>query len=427
MRNLSISLILVVVLSIISLGWILNTIYFSALDEQRQNSAYDAYLAFSDDLFEHLSESPLKAEFIRSWNQHSTIQLALLPREDFPLPESLAKSFNDGERLILESDEGLAVHYAMDGGLEVVAVDLPQQAVGQVSNGHLELGLTLTFYGGVTIIILLWVWPLIHRLLKLQETAQAFGKGELSARVRLAGVSYIRDIEIEFNRMADRIESLLNDNKLLTRAVSHDLKTPLARLRFGLDALTDTSDEKQRAKYAVRVNRDMEEMESLINTLLQYARLDENRIQIQRERFEVQPLLASLIETYQQDNLAIEFDKTPNDVCINSDQRYFSMLINNVLSNAARYACGKVKVTLTVSANRVFIDLEDDGPGIDNDELAHVTKPFWRGQQGKTQKGHGMGLAIVSRIAEWLGAEFTIGRSTTLGGAAFHLSLASAQ
>ncbi|WP_339074192.1 ATP-binding protein [Teredinibacter turnerae] len=420
MRKLSLSLIAVVVVSIISLGWVLNRIYIQTRGDDPGRSAYAAYLDFSDDLYSSLANSPLRVEFIQNWNRHSHIQLALLPREDFPLPDTLAASFDQGERLILESGEGVGAHYALDDGLEVLAITWPSHAFTE-SDGKLELILTLSFYGGVTVIILLWVWPLIHRLLRLSDAARKFGKGELSARVNVVGVSYIREIEVEFNRMADRIESLLNDNKLLTRAVSHDLKTPLARLRFGLDALTDTSDATQRARYAIRVNRDMEEMESLINTLLQYARLDENRIQIQREEFDVAPLVQSLIESYERDDVAFLFDCSNAPLTIHSDQRYFSMLINNLLSNASRYASSRVRVGLRRQGTRLHIEIEDDGAGIASEELEHVTKPFWRGQQGAKRKGHGMGLAIVSRIAEWLGADLQILRSKSLGGAAVHL------
>ncbi|TVZ40455.1 signal transduction histidine kinase [Alteromonadaceae bacterium 2753L.S.0a.02] len=422
MRKLSLSLILVVVVSIITLGWLLNKIYLNTHGSNQRYSAYYAYLELSDDLHASLADTPLREDFINVWNAHSDMQLALLPREDFPLPQTLEESFNRGERLLLESDQGIAAHYTLDDGLEVLAISLPADAI-VVDQGKLELILTLSFYGGVTAIILIWVWPLIHRLISLRNTARRFGKGDLAARVKLRGVSYIREIETEFNRMADRIESLLNDNKLLTRAVSHDLKTPLARLRFGLEALTETTEEKQRAKYAVRVNRDMEEMESLINTLLQYARLDENRIEMQNERFELSHLISSLVETYQHDNLQISFKNDGKDLVTFCDQRYLSMLINNLLSNAVRYAQHEVRVTAHTAKQRIQVCIEDDGAGINSEEVAHVTKPFWRGEQGKHRKGHGMGLAIVSRIADWLGADFHIGRSSALGGAAIHFSL----
>ena len=89
---------------------------------------------------------------------------------------------------------------------------------------------------------------MVRRLLILSNVAKAFGEGDLNQRVKKGSVSYISDLENEFNHMANRIQTLVEDNKLLGNAVSHDLRTPLARLRFGIDALAETSDESVREK-----------------------------------------------------------------------------------------------------------------------------------------------------------------------------------
>ncbi|MBX2857313.1 MAG: two-component sensor histidine kinase, partial [Cellvibrionaceae bacterium] len=292
------------------------------------------------------------------------------------------------------------------------------------TDNKVELVLTLSFYTGITTIIIIWIWPLVHQLIRLREAAVQFGSGDLGLRVRSQRFSYVRDIEYEFNRMAERIQSLLRDNKLLSRAVSHDLKTPLARLRFGLDALSETQNEEQRQRYALRVNRDLEAMEALISNLLQYARLDESRIKLIDNKFCLVRLADSLLQTFDSDEIDMCFETSLASAEIRGDRRYVSMLINNLVSNAQRHASHRVLVSLRGQGERVTLSVEDDGAGIPEDERDNVLKPFWRGVDDRGEQGHGMGLAIVDRIVDWHRAELTIADSETLGGAQLSVTFA---
>jgi len=421
MRGLSISLIVVVVASIIAFGWILNQVYISTTSTQNTSQEDSIYINMGREIYSVFSDAKQPEKFVQQWNESSAFQLSVIEREYFPVPSELQSSFDKGKPLILESSDGIGVHYALLDDDAVLSIAIPVMA-SVPDNSRLQLILTLSFYAGVTTIILIWIWPLIHQLMKLRETAMLFGKGDLSARVKSQRFSYIREIESEFNRMADRIQSLIRDNKLLSRAVSHDLKTPLARLRFGLDALTESDNETQRARYAERVNRDLEEMESLIETLLQYARLDESRIQLAQENVCLATLTQMLVETHTDEQLAIELHCELPCAEIYADKRYVSMLINNLLNNACRHARSAVRVSLTQKKQRFSLCFEDDGSGIPPVERENAVKPFWRGAHERGKKGHGMGLAIVARIAEWHNAELVIADSSDLGGAAVLLS-----
>ncbi len=424
-RQLSLSLIVVVIASTISLGWIINQIYIHTSAPISAKQEYQAYLVFTRALANAFDASENKANVLAQWNRQNNLRLSLLPRELFPVPPQLVADFEAGEPLVLESDSGAAAYYLLTSSNDILSISLPATDTNPERN-RLELILTLSFYGGVTTIILIWIWPLIHHLGKLRDTASKFGQGNLDARVRSHRFSYIKDIESEFNNMADRIQSLIGDNKLLSRAVSHDLKTPLARLRFGLDALTETENDALKAKYAGRINKDLEEMESLIETLLQYARLDESRVKLNTESLSLSTLVESLIDAY--DQIAIDLHFIDNIQAGKSriwgDKRYLAMLINNVLSNAIRHAESNVRVSLNLNRKKLLLIIEDDGEGIPDNEREHAVKPFWRGSQAREKKGHGMGLAIVARIAEWHGAQLTIQKSQALGGAEITMTFA---
>jgi signal transduction histidine kinase len=283
-----------------------------------------------------------------------------------------------------------------------------------------SLLLTLLFYTGVVTAILLWLYPLVTRLLSLRNTAQAFGRGDLRSRVTTSRFSYIGAIETEFNHMADRIQTLIADNKLLGQAVSHNLKTPLARLRFGLDALAESGDEATREKYTQRISRDLGEMESLVETLLQYAKLDEAHVQLQRQRVELNAFVAQLLGDFDVAEQSIEFRGSGADLFVTTDPGYLSLQLNNLMSNALVYARKRIRVSVVAAPAIAGIVVEDDGPGIPAQEWEAVFEPFRRGSNAGPG-GHGMGLAIVARIARWLDCKVTIGRSAELGGTSVSL------
>lgn len=138
----------------------------------------------------------------------------------------------------------------------------------------------------------------MKRLLLLRQKANAFGAGDLSVRIPQGAVSYIADIEQEFNRMAQRIESLVYDNKLLSRGLSHDLRTPIARLRFGLDVLEEAELSPAQRKTIAHLNRDLVAMESLVEILLSYSRMGQAKIAFKPALVNLQQWVADIVHEF---------------------------------------------------------------------------------------------------------------------------------
>lgn len=223
--------------------------------------------------------------------------------------------------------------------------------------------------------------------------------------------------------MADRIAQLVDDNKLLSRAVSHDLKTPIARLRFGIEALEETQNPELQAKYFARLNRDLDNMEELVSTLLSFARLDEANIQPNLEQIELNAWVKSRIEAFGQTELDIEFVPSSAPVLVESDPMYLAMQLGNLLSNAERFGQSQIRVSLASDDKHIVLAVEDDGEGIKQSEVEKVIQPFVRGSQSRGNSGHGMGLAIVNRIGTWMDSKLSIHRSSSLGGACMRLRI----
>ncbi|OUS51541.1 two-component sensor histidine kinase [Shewanella sp. SACH] len=424
MKKLMTSLVLVVLVAIASLGWSISE-FASLLDHDNDTQTPATHLAalklLGGTLAQTLdNDSVNNHSFIASWNQLNSEQLSLASEADFVLPSALKTAFYAGESLLLESDDGISLHYLLPKTGQVLNINTDIVTPTDVSFDLNKL-YTMLFYGGVVLILLVWVSPLIRQLVNLSKATQAFGMGELQQRIPVRKTSYIGTIESEFNRMADRIQQLIDDNKLLSRAVSHDLKTPIARLRFGIEALEETQSEQLRVKYFQRLNRDLDTMEDLVMTLLSYARLDEANIQPDWQSIE---LNAWLLEKYQGQvypDFSVELVPYPTALKIKTDPKYLSMQVNNLLNNALRFGKAKIRLTLAVEEGGTWLHVDDDGPGIDELESAQVIKPFVRGQHSRGNSGHGMGLAIVDRIGCWMNAPLRIGRSPELGGARMSL------
>ncbi|WP_417344519.1 ATP-binding protein [Ferrimonas sp.] len=427
MKRLALSLMLVVLVAIAGLGWSISelaSVYSQEASQPNAATQLAAVQRLGESLARTLDEEQESASLIRSWNRHNPEQLALSDLRAFVLPPSLRPGFLAGEPLVLESEEGISLHYHLPLTQRVLSISTGLQFPEQQSG--INQIFTVMFYAGVVLILLVWVSPLIRSLINLSRVAQAFGMGQLEQRVSSGRVSYIRPIENEFNHMAERIQQLLEDNKLLSRAVSHDLKTPIARLRFGIEALEEVHSEDQRQRYLQRLCRDLDAMEELVAILLQYARLDEANITPNWQSLDLTELVGRALENQQGDDKILILHAPDGLPRVMADPQYLGMQVNNLVSNALRFGQSRVELSLRQEGDRVWLHVEDDGEGIDESEAEQVLKPFVRGRQSRGNAGHGMGLAIVARIAQWMDTRLTVGRSKTLGGAKFSLGLKQA-
>lgn len=423
MRKLIFSLVFVVLASIALLGWSITQLASDGEHTPKLNERIAALQILGVDLSKSLdTRSTRLPEYIQRWNSVNDEKLSIISRSEFPLPEPLASQFKSDSYLLLESDDGISLHFLMPATKQVLNINTSLHSLEPPLLSRNQL-FTLMFYLGLVVILLVWITPLIKQLLNLSKTTHDFGLGKLEARISSKGHSYISNIEKEFNGMADRIEQLVEDNKLLSRAVSHDLKTPIARLRFGIEALEETDNEALREKYFIRLNRDLDNMEELVSTLLSYARLDQSNIQPSLQALELNAWLDELVQAFASNDFKLEFLPASAPVYVKSDPVYLAMQLTNLLSNAERFGQSTIRVSVARRGGWANILVEDDGKGIAEQEMEKVIQPFVRGSQSRGNAGHGMGLAIVHRIGSWMNSNLSIQRSAELGGACMCLVL----
>ncbi len=380
------------------------------------------YWQLGENLAQTADKSPSSKEFLSHWPNIKQYSLVLQPANESPLPQSLLEQMKRGEPVLLETSKSLSYHYFLPAKDEILILRSPLLNKGANASTHYLW--TTAFYLALISIFLLWAYPLVKQLLSLRAAARAFGEGKLDKRITLSSISYIHDIEVEFNNMAQRIENLIADVKLLSTAVSHDLRTPLARIRFGIDTLQEVEDKDLRQELEEQLGDDVDEMTSLVETLLNYARLEQNRVEIQKEPVNLSNVIEYCIKRKKSDELKLSFINKTNNQAVLADNQYITMVLNNLLQNAINYGRGQVLVELSQDKHNTIISISDDGNGVPAEQRENIIKPFFRGKNRLNQvKGHGIGLAIVKRILDWHNGTLSISNATALSGSKFTITL----
>lgn len=433
MRRLTISLLLVALVATVGLGWLFDQIYDQYyVDEQSQShdKTHDIE-QLGITLAKTLNALPNKQEFVFAWQQNQEsytkgpqqFSLRLVSAKESRLPEQLLEGVRQGTALLLETNNRLSYHFYLPKSSELLILSsvLVNDDVEEASLNYI---FTSLFYIMLLTLFFLWAFPLVRQLLILRQAAKTFGGGDLKQRIKLGSFSYIRDIELEFNHMAQRIENLVGDVKLLSSAVSHDLRTPLARIRFGIDTLQEEGDPVLRRKFEAKISDNVDEMTSLVETLLAYSRLDQTMLELKKEVIDLPELIRSCIKKIDSEPTVVTFHNTEAEVKVIADKNYMTILVNNLLQNAVKYGNGELIVQLSSGQEKTILNIEDNGEGVEVDMQDRVFLPFIRGTQSSHKAdGHGVGLAIVKRIVEWHKGKISVGSSDTLTGAKFTVVL----
>ncbi|HCL4890816.1 TPA: two-component system sensor histidine kinase RstB [Salmonella enterica] len=267
--------------------------------------------------------------------------------------------------------------------------------------------------------VFIWMRPHWQEMLRLESAAQRFGEGHLTERLHFDNGSSFERLGVAFNQMADNINALIASKKQLIDGIAHELRTPLVRLRYRLEMSENLTPPESQA-----LNRDIGQLEALIEELLTYARLDRP----QNELMLTEPDLPAWLLAHLQDVQSVTPERAVN--LLTSvigdygalDMRLMSRVLDNLLNNALRYSRTTVQVSLLLDGSQATLIVEDDGPGIEADARERVFEPFVRldPSRDRATGGCGLGLAIVHSIALAMGGSVVCDESE-LGGAKFSI------
>ena len=279
------------------------------------------------------------------------------------------------------------------------------------------------FYLGVFVLASLWLRPLLRDIDVISSAATRFSADYREPTQTVGRTSELTVLAANVDAMSSRLSGLIQSQKELIAALSHEMRTPLARIRFALAVADKNADETLRKRLEA-VNTDVREIDELIATMLDYARLDHPDLSMSWQAVPTDAFAEEFERRYANQGkiLWIESRRTP--ATIDMDRRLMTLAISNLLSNAMRYARQKVRLTLEASGEEFAIAVEDDGHGVPNAERDTVFKAFTRLDDSRTREtgGYGLGLAIVARIAALHGGSATVDTAPQLCGARFRIA-----
>tara|TARA_Y100000591_G_scaffold323377_1_gene341106 strand:- start:3144 stop:4463 length:1320 start_codon:yes stop_codon:yes gene_type:complete len=233
-------------------------------------------------------------------------------------------------------------------------------------------------------------------IVNLSKAAKKFGKGENIENLRPSGAQEIREATFEFDRMMKRINKHLTQRSEMLSGISHDLRTPLTRLKLQLALL----DKKETSK---KMAEDIDEMEKMLNDYLQYAK---SQTEEKSVKFDLTNMIKDLLKKYE----PRKYDFTSDEIFyFNGRENLIKRCISNIFENGLTYG-SKIFVRVTKSINNLILIIEDNGPGIPKSEYVNVFRPFYRvdKSRGLNKSGVGLGLSVSQDIAKSHGGNISL-------------------
>ena len=414
---------IIVASPIILLQIIITIVFFDSLWIKANKGMTRSLVSEVKTLFEiYQSNQANKEEILDIYNKNFDFVVRVKENEIFPtkIPERWYSPMDRSLRRELKSAFPYSYWFDTTSYKETVYLKI------KYKNGFLQIffpkdkiapssarifALWITFPGFLLIFIaIVFLKNQTRPIVNLAKAAEKFGKGEFIKEFRPSGAKEIRQAAYEFDKMRKRITIHLNQRSEMLSGISHDLRTPLTRLKLQL-ALIGQQD------LAKKMADDVEEMESMLNEYLEFSRHQKNE---ETEVLDLNEIINEVLKKYEGKNIDYNFDE---NVQINIRQNSFKRCLGNLIDNGLAY--GKnVKIISKKTMSHLLIFVDDDGPGIPEKEYQNVMKPFYRidKSRGQNKSGVGLGLSITNDIIRSHGGNIAFEKSP-LNGLRVKLSL----
>ena len=281
---------------------------------------------------------------------------------------------------------------------KVIQVLFPKEKIAPSSVRLFILWITLPSLLLISIAII-FLKNQTRPIVNLSKAAERFGKGDFMSGIRPSGASEIRKAAYEFDRMAKRIDRHLKQRSEMLSGISHDLRTPLTRLKLQLAMLNQKN-------ISVKMSNDIDEMESMLNSYLQFAK---SQVQEESTATNINNLLEEIMTEKNNKNLHFTIS---SEIVFVARKNALKRCFNNIIENGLNYATN-VYVVITRTTNRVNILIDDDGPGIPLNQYKNVFKPFYRFDESRNlnNSGVGLGMSIAEDIVRSHGGNIELNES----------------
>ena len=269
--------------------------------------------------------------------------------------------------------------------------------------------------------------PMQRKLREVNYGLNRMKAGDMTLRLPVDGTDEMASLANSYNSMSDHIQRLIEAQRELMRAVSHELRTPVARIRFGMEMLAEEDDYEYRLQQVDMIDKDIEALNTLIDEIMTYAKLEQGTPSLDIENIVLFEVLDQVVVETEalKTQKEIHLNAPPLTLTVEAERRYLHRVVQNLVGNAVRYGDHQVLVSGGINdSGMAYVCVEDDGPGIPEDERERVFEAFARLDDSRTRAsgGYGLGLSIVSRNDCWFGGSVKVDQSPSLGGARFTMT-----
>ncbi len=413
---------LIVAAPIIILQITISIVFFDSLwikTNKGMTNALIGEIKFFLDAYDN--EDYNKENLINLFQKHHNFSVKLISIGDLP-EQDMERWFSPMDRTLRRELKSRNLSYWFDTTKFKGLIDLkikhfsgyfefyiPKDRVTSSSARLFALWITFPAFLLITI-ALIFLKNQTRPIVNLARASEKFGRGEDVGEFRPSGALEIRQAGFEFDRMRKRIIRHLNQRSEMLSGISHDLRTPLTRIKLQLAFIKDN-------KISNKLSEDIEEMEKMLNEYLQFASSTSSE---KDESFNISKTIKSLLKKY--DSALISSDIEEN-VSFNGRKNLLLRCLSNILDNGLKYG-KKVKFSFKKLNKIMVIIIEDDGPGIPKSEHTNVFKPFYKINKGRgdSKSSVGLGLSIASDVVRSHGGKIDLNKSK-LGGLSVKISL----
>ena len=383
-----------------------------------------------DELFRHPRRDWQKK--IKDIDEKFSYRLGIVERISLDralTPTQVAKL--DGGDIAIDHDGDIMYHRLGTSSQVLVVGPLASNRNPEIKDRlPLELRLRLLTWSltGLIFGVALWFWvrPVWRDLEALRQTTRDLGEGNFEARAPTARSQLFSPLADTMNNMAERIQQLLATHRELSCGISHELRTPIARMRFALEMLSETDEHEERERLWAMMAADLDELDQLIDTSLTYARFEREAPEAHFSSVKFADWLSNEVDSVRllgrQLHVAVDTRNLPENLCVDLDRKAMPYALRNLLRNAFKYASQEISVKAELLGEQIAIHVDDDGIGIPPEEREHIFSAFTRLDRSRDRAtgGYGLGLAIARRVLELHGGT-AIADASPLGGARLSL------
>ena len=319
---------------------------------------------------------------------------------DRTLRRELKSKFNNYWFDTLSYKEMIIVKINYQNG--ILQFSFPKNRVTNTSARIFALWITLPAFLLIAI-SLIFLKNQTRPITNLAKASAKFGRGEEVDEFKPSGALEIRQAGYEFDKMRKRIIRHLSQRSEMLSGISHDLRTPLTRIKLQLAFIKDQN-------IAKKLSDDVKEMEKMLNEYLQFA---SSTFSEKTERFDIKNLIENIIKKYGNKNISTKLDKT---IVMNGRKNLIQRCLNNLIDNSIKYS-NNIDIQLTKNNNYLSVIIDDDGPGISKKEYNNVFKPFYKIDKSRsgTKSSVGLGMSIASDVVRSHGGSIVLDKSPQNG------------